>query len=850
MNEEEIKKLLKKIISIDGSGNVVGDKNYVKSIKQTGGDYSILIEGGVTINISIDDLKQIVPPLHRNAKIDHFVNRTEEIDNLIANLQPGLVVSLHGPGGIGKSALVIETLWKMTPEDALPLNFPDGIVFIKFDKKIRLEDVYNEIISAFGEVKESEKIKPLDKVKQVLSNKKALIVLDATESIENLEPLLEIRGNCCILITSRTREHAGARWENITPLEKKYAVSLLKRWSEIEEEEENVLEDICELVGRLPLAIRLIGQYILHQAQYPKDYLDWLQETPLEALGEVERQSQSIIIILEESFSTLKVESKRALALSGLLGNSSFTKNAFTTLLDGDSRKAGRGLGELVKLGFLVKVNDRYDFSHSLLHAFAQSKIYILSPEELDSAIKNLIKHFSTTAIECFRQYSTHSLSKTEYDHQIKLEEPHILVALQVLKDRFEDSDSANYQLLIDFINAVYPFWKDRSDYEKQASWLKEAYFCYAKLDKTLDKASRARRVGRILSWQGKLDEALAWMEHCEKALNGDASKKANVIRARMYVHQASIKYQLGDDTAEQDCMTGIEIVDKNEEAEIYAEGSNIIGAIWLYDNKLSESLKMFEQSLHYWEKEGDKYEITRVKDNISTVRYYLGKFTEMRESDEASLQYWEQFPNRIELAMSLTNRGLVHEVDGEFNQAVELNQRAIELSDKLKVQRTQANVRLNIAGPLISLREFDKAEQYLNEGLEFDKGEYEIDIRRNLAKVELGRKNGEKALELAKFALDMARDGVKDDEVPMDVGAALRTLGKAYHLNGDFEKAQEYMETSYALLQNSEYRYEEYLTAGSLAQLYKEMQNSEKLKETEEQINHLAKNMGLNTPE
>ena len=48
------------------------------------------------------------PPLQRPARATHFTGREAELAQLLDDLQPGRVVTLTGPGGIGKSALAAE----------------------------------------------------------------------------------------------------------------------------------------------------------------------------------------------------------------------------------------------------------------------------------------------------------------------------------------------------------------------------------------------------------------------------------------------------------------------------------------------------------------------------------------------------------------------------------------------------------------------------------------------------------------------------------------------------------------------------------------------------------------------
>jgi flagellar biosynthesis GTPase FlhF len=55
------------------------------------------------------------PPLQRPPRAEHFTGREKELAQLRQDLQPGRVVTLCGPGGIGKTALATEAIWKLAP---------------------------------------------------------------------------------------------------------------------------------------------------------------------------------------------------------------------------------------------------------------------------------------------------------------------------------------------------------------------------------------------------------------------------------------------------------------------------------------------------------------------------------------------------------------------------------------------------------------------------------------------------------------------------------------------------------------------------------------------------------------
>src|SRR5215469_6120315 len=62
-------------------------------------------------------------------RAEHFQDRTAEQAWLLDRLHPGQIVTISGPGGMGKKALVAEVLWSLAPGDSPPTRFPHGIVF-------------------------------------------------------------------------------------------------------------------------------------------------------------------------------------------------------------------------------------------------------------------------------------------------------------------------------------------------------------------------------------------------------------------------------------------------------------------------------------------------------------------------------------------------------------------------------------------------------------------------------------------------------------------------------------------------------------------------------------------------
>jgi tetratricopeptide (TPR) repeat protein len=492
---------------------------------------------------------------------------------------------------------------------------------------------------------------------------------------------------------------------------------------------------------------------------------------------------------------------------------------------------------------------NQYFRVHPLLHEYAQS--VLVEADERRDAIRNHLL-YCIAFVEANPQVDLqkHERSTVEFEKSYG----QLLQALIEIKkhqvidpvDWQKDGTTAHQVILL--VDALDNYWEFHNQFSEQAEWLPLAYACAGALSDPIGQADFARRLGRALGWQGKLDEAVEWMDRSEDALGGDESDKAQALRALLCIHRASIVYQKGDDEeAEKDCLRGVALVDAEKQPRIYAEGYNLLGVIQMNIGRLTSALEALEKSLSTWKQVGDQYQIFRAADNARTVLFYLGDMTNLREAEDAGLQYWEQFPNHIDLAIALTNRGLVHQIDGEYQAAIKLHKRAIEISDRLAVRRMQATTRANIADTYISLGQYDEAQAYVKQSMEiqthYDTKESWVDAHRSLAEVALGRKLYGQAVELAESALGIARE----DKDPLEEGSALRVLGRALYMNGDLERARECLEESLILLQRKGFRYESFLTLQALAKLYEAVGEAEKAQAIAEQAKSLASQMGIN---
>lgn len=341
-------------------------------------------------------------PLHlqRPTPTGHFVGRKEELAQLLATLQPGQIVALCGPEGVGKSTLAAEAVWKLAPGNAPPDGFPDGIIYHSFYTQPRVDIALEQIARTF----EEELVPtPYDAAQRALLERQALLVLDGAEHADDLHGILAMRGGCGVLVTGREPLDTAAGQVTVGPLPSDEAVTLLQSWWGAQAGSPAAARRICELVGNLPLAIRLAGRYIAASKEPPNDYLAWLESTSLAQAKPKRRLKLSAPLLLEHTVARLSDVAQETLQVVGLMALTPFDQEAVAEVLANESNQGflsslrrifrqqppenqpadiGLAMVELVDYGLLRSVEQGFEVSHPLIYSYIQ--------EHLPAPIKTL----------------------------------------------------------------------------------------------------------------------------------------------------------------------------------------------------------------------------------------------------------------------------------------------------------------------------------------------------------------------------------------------------------------------------------------------------------------------------
>jgi hypothetical protein len=196
-------------------------------------------------------------------------------------LRPGsrgrgpVVVSLDGPGGVGKSALAVHAAHRLAE------RFPDGQLYADL-RGARPEEgpvvpavVLRRFLCALGAPRPhaDSEADTAAAYRTLLTERRVLIVLDNAVDAAQVRPLLPAAHGCAVLVTSLgvLTTLNGAAHLHLTPLPPPASVAMLGLWAGPGRlaAEPGAAEAIARHCGHLPLALRIAGARLAARPRWP-----------------------------------------------------------------------------------------------------------------------------------------------------------------------------------------------------------------------------------------------------------------------------------------------------------------------------------------------------------------------------------------------------------------------------------------------------------------------------------------------------------------------------------------------------------------------------------------------------
>ena len=626
-----------------------------------------------TANAAINALHQLRPP------VGDFVGREQEIEALIKALRGGsraCIASISGMGGIGKTELALLVA------QCLSDDYPDAQFFINLqgtDPNPRTpQEVMANCIRAFVGP-EASLPEDLDQLSQVyrsqLSGKRVLLLLDNAANSAQVRSLLPPTG-CALLVTSREAIILpGMSPLTLNPLLDKEAQDLLLQ---IAPRAVAAADQICQLCGYLPLAIRAAGDLIAITPDLdPLNYATQLRDerNRLELLNtELE---VGVAASFNLSYVRLAPESARVFRLLSVFP-STFDAAAAEVVCD----DAGHvGLSDLVRRSLVLYDDNtkRYRL-HDLARLFADGK---LSLEERAAGQKRHATYYQEvlSAADDLYLEGGEALARGLALFDLEwgnIQAGHAWVAAQDIE---VDEDVVRLGIAYPDFGAYILLLRQHP--RERIRWLEIAFDSAGRLK---DRASEGSTLGNLGNAYRHLGESQRAIHFYEQALlifgeldnrrgEGNALNSLGLAYADLGENQRAIEFY------EQQLTVVREIGDRRGEGRALGN----LGVAYYNLGKIQRAIEFHEQQLTITREIGDRRGEGISRGNLGLAYANLGETQRAIEFYEQSLLIYKQIGDRRNESYALWNMSMALDRLGKRAEAIEYAEQSLTIREQIE---------------------------------------------------------------------------------------------------------------------------------------------------------------------
>lgn len=669
------------------------------------------------------------PALQLPAFATPFVGRQTELAELASHLNAAnRLVTLTGPGGIGKTRLAVEAVRAIVEQK--PGQFLHGAFFVPLTTVDTPEALVTRLAGSIGFAFHAAD-SPQRQLFEYLRDRETLLILDNFEqlmdegdgSIAFLVELLRQAPQVRLLVTSRERLNLYEETvfdlhgldvpaEGALPTEDSGAMTLFLRQAKrvqrnfvLTTDESAAAARICRLVGGAPLALELASAWVRHYpcaqiaAQIEQD-LDFLS-TPYRDAPEAHR---SLRVVFDRSWALLSAREQMAFAQLSIFRDG-FTPEAGEAVL-GEASVGWTPLADLADQSLLQRGPDgRYDI-HPILQRYAAGKLSTL-PEARELAIA---RH---TAYHLDFLTNLGGGESPEQRARIRPELDNLRFAWG------QAAEAGDLPALERTAGVLHSFFSVQS-------WFVEGIDLFADVLSILErtqqsgadglacemlgrKARMHTQIGQLDAARADLHRALAHLEHLD-----DPSRRARVLDSL-----AITNYYAGD--YPQATALACESLSLSEAAgnqDGAAFALNFLGSCAKAQGNFAEARTCFERSAAVYRAMQDEIGAAMVLNNLGNLLQNQGDFEGAQRYYVESGDIFKAHEHLHGAATTLSNAGKLAFKQGRHESARSLLTEGLELKRKVNDRRGESVALAGLAD--IDLAEFahDQARERLKQAL------------------------------------------------------------------------------------------------------------------------------------
>ena len=631
-----------------------------------------------------------------------FVGRTRELESVVSSLlKPECrLLSLVGPGGMGKTRLALQTAFHML--DHHGRHFPDGIFMVSLAALASIDDLIPAMASAL-ELSFSGSREPYDQLLAFLQSRQVLFLLDNFEHLAAQADLLGIMLQTIpglnFLVTSRIQLNLYEEWrvalrgldvppemEQVEVAVTSSAVQLfVERASQIEpsfasDADMQTIGQICRLLEGSPLAIELAAGWaqsynchdILLEIQQGLDFL-------ATSIRNVPPRHRSLRVTFDQSWRMLLPKDQATFARLAVF-RGGFSREAARTVAD----TSLTALTRLTDSSMIYSESGRYQI-HELLRQYGREQL----PEKAEAV--------------------THRQHVVYFASFLKQLEPMRLTHRE--PDALQQID-----LELDNLRAAWRWaLANVSQAEEVEAALEMLHQSAPMLAHYYERRCRFREGVRLLQ------QASAAIEFLTERASPSAEITTGLrhTQAQMRVYEAKLSINLGQYVlAEQRLSQNLPILRQAGDAQTLAEALACLGRTLIRMGQYDQAPPVLQESLAIYLESGDHTGSTAALNLLGALSISQGRFDEAHGYYSDCLRILEETGYQLGKAQFLSNLGTNHLRAGRHTEAKSCYEKAFAAASAVGEGLIIGAVLSNLGSISRILGEYEAAVHYYEDSL------------------------------------------------------------------------------------------------------------------------------------
>jgi DNA-binding SARP family transcriptional activator/tetratricopeptide (TPR) repeat protein len=362
-------------------------------------------------------LPAAIPDFTGRAKVVHkLIAAMTERENTAEGSHAVPVQIIIGQGGVGKTTLAVHLAHKLAS------RFSDGQLFARLrngDRQTNPADILERFLRAFG-VTGSNVPKGTEEraemYRNILGERRVLIVLDDAMSEQQVNTLLPGNSRCSVIVTSRKRlTGIAADRVELRGLDRQSAVQMLTSivGQDRVQAEPDAVAALCAMCGGLPIALRIVAARLAARPHWSVSDLANRLRDDSRRLDELAHGGVGVRASISLTYKSLSLDAQRLFRMLSVFDASSFAAWVGSPLMQIDVVRAEDLLEELTEAYLIDAEPDpatgqvRYRF-HDIMRPFARERLVAEeSTQERQKALEDLLGALLYLAGEAHRhEYS------------------------------------------------------------------------------------------------------------------------------------------------------------------------------------------------------------------------------------------------------------------------------------------------------------------------------------------------------------------------------------------------------------------------------------------------------------